>query len=120
MDRILATHKPDAIMHLAAESHVDRSIDGPGDLRRHQCDGDLHAFGGRTVKYWTRERASPRVSAFTISRPTRSMARCRAIRPCNSPKTRGYDPQQPLFRVEGRVRPPGPRLGARPTGCRSF
>lgn len=29
MDRILATHKPDAIMHLAAESHVDRSIDGP-------------------------------------------------------------------------------------------
>ncbi len=24
------THQPDAIMHLAAESHVDRSIDGPG------------------------------------------------------------------------------------------
>jgi len=23
-------HKPDAVMHLAAESHVDRSIDGPG------------------------------------------------------------------------------------------
>lgn len=30
MDRILSEHKPDAIMHLAAESHVDRSIDGPG------------------------------------------------------------------------------------------
>ncbi len=29
MDRIFATYKPDAIMHLAAESHVDRSIDGP-------------------------------------------------------------------------------------------
>lgn len=29
MDRILARHQPDAIMHLAAESHVDRSIDGP-------------------------------------------------------------------------------------------
>jgi len=27
--QILATHQPDAIMHLAAESHVDRSIDGP-------------------------------------------------------------------------------------------
>ncbi|MEM8937197.1 MAG: dTDP-glucose 4,6-dehydratase [Pseudomonadota bacterium] len=26
----LDTHQPDAIMHLAAESHVDRSIDGPG------------------------------------------------------------------------------------------
>ena len=30
VDRILAVHQPDAIMHLAAESHVDRSIDGPG------------------------------------------------------------------------------------------
>jgi dTDP-glucose 4,6-dehydratase len=29
LDRILATHRPDAILHLAAESHVDRSIDGP-------------------------------------------------------------------------------------------
>ncbi|MEM6659785.1 MAG: dTDP-glucose 4,6-dehydratase [Pseudomonadota bacterium] len=30
LDAVLHTHKPDAIMHLAAESHVDRSIDGPG------------------------------------------------------------------------------------------
>lgn len=30
MARIFATHRPDAVMHLAAESHVDRSIDGPG------------------------------------------------------------------------------------------
>lgn len=29
MDTILARHAPDAILHLAAESHVDRSIDGP-------------------------------------------------------------------------------------------
>ncbi|MEL7255338.1 MAG: dTDP-glucose 4,6-dehydratase [Pseudomonadota bacterium] len=29
LDRVLDTHRPDAIMHLAAESHVDRSIDGP-------------------------------------------------------------------------------------------
>lgn len=29
VDAILARHQPDAIMHLAAESHVDRSIDGP-------------------------------------------------------------------------------------------
>ena len=27
--QIFATHQPDAVMHLAAESHVDRSIDGP-------------------------------------------------------------------------------------------
>ncbi len=29
LDRVFAGHRPDAVMHLAAESHVDRSIDGP-------------------------------------------------------------------------------------------
>lgn len=29
MARVFAQHQPDAVMHLAAESHVDRSIDGP-------------------------------------------------------------------------------------------
>ncbi|SOC08298.1 dTDP-glucose 4,6-dehydratase [Rhodobacter sp. JA431] len=28
--QVFASHKPDWVMHLAAESHVDRSIDGPG------------------------------------------------------------------------------------------
>lgn len=32
MDAILREHRPDAIVNLAAESHVDRSIDGPGDF----------------------------------------------------------------------------------------
>jgi dTDP-glucose 4,6-dehydratase len=32
MDRVFGAHRPDAVMHLAAESHVDRSIDGPGDF----------------------------------------------------------------------------------------
>jgi dTDP-glucose 4,6-dehydratase len=30
--QIFNTHKPHAVMHLAAESHVDRSIDGPADF----------------------------------------------------------------------------------------
>ena len=30
--RVLQQYRPDAIMHLAAESHVDRSIDGPADF----------------------------------------------------------------------------------------
>lgn len=32
LEKIFNQHKPDAIMHLAAESHVDRSIDGPADF----------------------------------------------------------------------------------------
>lgn len=29
LERVFQTHEPDAVLHLAAESHVDRSIDGP-------------------------------------------------------------------------------------------
>ncbi len=32
LTRLFAKHRPDAVMHLAAESHVDRSIDGPMDF----------------------------------------------------------------------------------------
>ena len=32
MRRIVTEFAPDVIMHLAAESHVDRSIDGPGEF----------------------------------------------------------------------------------------
>ena len=32
MDRLFAEFAPDAVVHLAAESHVDRSIHGPGDF----------------------------------------------------------------------------------------
>lgn len=32
IDVVFATHTPNAVMHLAAESHVDRSIDSPEDF----------------------------------------------------------------------------------------
>lgn len=32
LKRVFAEHQPDIVMHLAAESHVDRSIDGPGEF----------------------------------------------------------------------------------------
>lgn len=32
LKRVFKQHRPDAVMHLAAESHVDRSIDGPADF----------------------------------------------------------------------------------------
>ncbi|QEY59580.1 dTDP-glucose 4,6-dehydratase [Pseudomonas sp. C27(2019)] len=32
LDQVFAAHQPDAVMHLAAESHVDRSIDGPAEF----------------------------------------------------------------------------------------
>jgi len=32
LDQVFSEHQPDAVMHLAAESHVDRSIDGPAEF----------------------------------------------------------------------------------------
>lgn len=32
LERVFTQHRPEAVMHLAAESHVDRSIDGPADF----------------------------------------------------------------------------------------
>ncbi len=39
MAMLFKEHAPDAVMHLAAESHVDRSIDGPGDFIRTNING---------------------------------------------------------------------------------
>ena len=54
LDRILATHRPDAIMHLAAESHVDRSIDAPGDFIATNITGTFTLLEAARA-YWTRE-----------------------------------------------------------------
>ena len=32
LERVFASYQPDAVMHLAAESHVDRSIEGPANF----------------------------------------------------------------------------------------
>jgi dTDP-glucose 4,6-dehydratase len=42
LHRIFSTHKPDAVMHLAAESHVDRSIDGPAEFIESNVIGTFH------------------------------------------------------------------------------
>jgi dTDP-glucose 4,6-dehydratase len=60
LDRIFATHKPDAVMHLAAESHVDRSIDGPADFIETNVQGTFHLLEAARA-YWV---AQDRPSAF--------------------------------------------------------
>jgi dTDP-glucose 4,6-dehydratase len=52
LDRILADHAPDAILHLAAESHVDRSIDGPGAFIETNVTGTYHLLEAARA-YWT-------------------------------------------------------------------
>lgn len=51
LDAVFAKHKPDAVMHLAAESHVDRSIDGPGDFIETNITGTYNMLEAARA-YW--------------------------------------------------------------------
>jgi dTDP-glucose 4,6-dehydratase len=48
---LLVSFAPDAVLHLAAESHVDRSIDGPGEFIRTNIDG-TYALLEAALDYW--------------------------------------------------------------------
>ncbi len=52
MRAAFATYQPDAVMHLAAESHVDRSIDGPGAFIQTNIVG-TYTLLDAAREYWT-------------------------------------------------------------------
>ena len=52
LDRIFARHRPDVVMHLAAESHVDRSIDGPAAFIETNVMGSFNMLEAARA-YWT-------------------------------------------------------------------
>jgi len=51
MRRILSEYSPDVVMHLAAESHVDRSIDGPGEFIQTNIVGTFSLLQA-ALEYW--------------------------------------------------------------------
>nr|WP_272214309.1 dTDP-glucose 4,6-dehydratase [Marinicella sp. W31]MDC2879622.1 dTDP-glucose 4,6-dehydratase [Marinicella sp. W31] len=57
LDRVFAKHTPDIVMHLAAESHVDRSIDGPGDFIETNINGTYNMLEAAR-SYWA-EKGKP-------------------------------------------------------------
>ncbi|MGL5605401.1 MAG: dTDP-glucose 4,6-dehydratase, partial [Plesiomonas sp.] len=62
LDRVLAEHQPDAVMHLAAESHVDRSITGPATFIETNIIG-TYTLLEAARQYWN-SLDSARKSAF--------------------------------------------------------
>ncbi len=62
LDRVFAEHQPDAVMHLAAESHVDRSIDGPAAFIETNIVG-TYTILEATRAYWN-QLDTARKSAF--------------------------------------------------------
>lgn len=62
LDMVFAKHAPDAVMHLAAESHVDRSIDGPADFIETNVNGTFNMLEAAR-SYW-HEQGKPKVFRF--------------------------------------------------------
>ena len=52
IERLLAEHRPRAIVHFAAESHVDRSIHGPGEFVRTNIEGSFTLLEAARA-YWS-------------------------------------------------------------------
>ena len=51
LENLFTMHKPDGVMHLAAESHVDRSIDGPSDFIETNITGTFNMLEAAR-NYW--------------------------------------------------------------------
>ena len=54
LDHVFGTHNPDMVMHLAAESHVDRSIDAPADFIETNITGTFNLLEAARA-HWTRQ-----------------------------------------------------------------
>ncbi|WP_413493811.1 dTDP-glucose 4,6-dehydratase [Shewanella baltica] len=62
LNRVFSQHQPDAVMHLAAESHVDRSITGPSDFIQTNIVG-TYTLLEAARQYWM-QLATERKAAF--------------------------------------------------------
>jgi dTDP-glucose 4,6-dehydratase len=62
LERLFSHYEPDAVMHLAAESHVDRSIDSPGAFIQTNVVG-TYTLLESALRYW-RDLPEPRRRAF--------------------------------------------------------
>jgi dTDP-glucose 4,6-dehydratase len=94
MARAFASFQPDAVMHLAAETHVDRSIDGPGPFIQTNVVG-TYTLLDAAREYWA---ALPpaRAAAFRFHHVSTDEV-FGALGPADPPftETTRYDPRSP-------------------------
>lgn len=93
MDRIISAHRPDAVMHLAAESHVDRSIDGPADFIATNITGTFNMLEAARA-YWT-ARGKPADFRFHHISTDEVFGSLPADPAVKFTETTAYDPRSP-------------------------
>jgi len=92
LGKVFAKHQPDAVMHLAAESHVDRSIDGPGEFVQTNIVGTYNLLQAALV-YW---RSLPKGNTFRFLHvSTDEVYGSLAAEALGFSETTPYDPHSP-------------------------
>ena len=114
MNDVFATHKPDAVMHLAAESHVDRSITGSDAFIQTNIVGTYTLLETAAPIGAVVLRKSATVSGFCTFRRTRFTA-VSAPRDCSA-RTRPTIPPRPI-RPQRRHQIISPSHGSAPTAA---
>ncbi|HEX7389022.1 MAG TPA: dTDP-glucose 4,6-dehydratase [Acidiphilium sp.] len=94
MRAVFATHQPDIVMHLAAESHVDRSIDGPRDFIETNITGTFVLL--EAARAWWQGLPASRKAAFRFHHISTDEV-FGALGPSDPPftETTSYDPRSP-------------------------
>ena len=103
---VFARHDIECVVHFAAESHVDRSIDGPRAFIETNVIGTLNLL---MAAQRALAEARPAAAASCTSRRDEVYG---ALSPQDPPfaETSRVRAEQPVRGVEGGVRPPGARL----------
>ena len=112
---LFARYQPSAVMNLAAESHVDRSIDGPADFIQTNIVGTFTLLQ-EALRYWRSLEARRRALFRFLHISTDEVFLVLSVRKVTSAQTSPYTPNSPY----SQVRPPlitlsGP--GVKRTDC---
>ncbi|HTK55244.1 MAG TPA: dTDP-glucose 4,6-dehydratase [Gemmatimonadales bacterium] len=92
--KLLAEHRPRAVINFAAESHVDRSIDGPGDFIQTNVVGTFNLL--EAVRGWWSALPDAERSAFRFVHVSTDEV-YGSLGPTDPPfaETNGYEPNSP-------------------------
>ena len=118
MREVFESFQPDAVMHLAAESHVDRSIDGPGEFIQTNVVGTFTLLQA-ALGYW-RALPAAKQDAFRFHHISTDEVFGSLGDEGLFCETTAYDPRSPYSASKAGVRSSGARLAPhlRPAGRR--
>ncbi len=118
VEALLASHRPRAVVHFAAESHVDRSIHGPGEFVQTNVVGTFRLLEAARG-YWQSLAGAERDAFRFLHVSTDEVYGSLSETDPAVFRDHGLRAQQPLLGLQGRRATTSCAPTTTPTGCRS-